>query len=345
VIAIIGILIALLLPAVQAAREAARRMQCTNNLKQIGLGVHNFHDTQDGLPPVVIHSSKGSVFHLIYPYIEQMALYEKIADTATGFLATPVGSGVTSAGDTWYLNNVTDSGERKAHGSVKCYACPSRRRGSAGFALPDGTTGGTGPRADYVAVIAKELESYWAEFSILGTNSGRRVTDFKGALRVSKCTFSGSINGSGYGHHANVTNWEPRDTISWMADGTSNQIVIGEKHIPAYALDSDTQIHKRWDGAYFGAYPLEQVHNVGRLVCGDRSPALAMGPKDPRLPTDTTPHQSGGYSGRYGFGSSHNGIVNFLIGDGSVHGLSVTIQHELLFNLARVNDGNPVTIP
>ena len=81
VIAIIGILIALLLPAVQAAREAARRSQCTNNLKQIGLAMHNYHDTHKKFPygyiesPTLLHR-RTCWFQEIWPYIEQQALYD-----------------------------------------------------------------------------------------------------------------------------------------------------------------------------------------------------------------------------------------------------------------------------
>ncbi|MDR0610081.1 MAG: DUF1559 domain-containing protein, partial [Planctomycetaceae bacterium] len=78
VIAIIGVLIALLLPAVQAAREAARRMQCSNHLKQIGLGIHNFHDTRNGIVPALVNDyRRAAVFVLLYPYVEQQTAYDE----------------------------------------------------------------------------------------------------------------------------------------------------------------------------------------------------------------------------------------------------------------------------
>jgi hypothetical protein len=77
-----GILVALLLPAVQAAREAARRTQCSNNLKQIGLAMHNYHDTWKALPPAYTVDEDGNRLHswrtLILPFVEQQPLYEQI---------------------------------------------------------------------------------------------------------------------------------------------------------------------------------------------------------------------------------------------------------------------------
>src|SRR5213595_509658 len=83
VIAIIGVLVALLLPAVQSAREAARRTQCKNNLKQLGLALHNYEGTHRCFPPGVIWNSTTTTFTtprlnfhcLLFPYIEQNNVY------------------------------------------------------------------------------------------------------------------------------------------------------------------------------------------------------------------------------------------------------------------------------
>lgn len=106
VIAIIGILIALLLPAVQAAREAARRSQCINNFKQVGLAMHNYHDTQKCFPPGMIfywsvsntecgQNDSGSYYGFgwalrVLPHMEQSQIYDQVDWNLASLYATGV---------------------------------------------------------------------------------------------------------------------------------------------------------------------------------------------------------------------------------------------------------------
>ncbi len=96
VIAIIAVLIALLLPAVQQAREAARRAQCKNNLKQLGIALHNYHDTFSGLPPGAIQvfetnaQNEATWISMILPYIDQQPLYNRANfSSCFGCVASP----------------------------------------------------------------------------------------------------------------------------------------------------------------------------------------------------------------------------------------------------------------
>jgi prepilin-type N-terminal cleavage/methylation domain-containing protein/prepilin-type processing-associated H-X9-DG protein len=95
VIAIIAVLIALLLPAVQAAREAARRAQCVNNLKQLGIGMHNFHDTEGTFPFGAFNSPAQSWTFPILPFLEQVAMSNSLNVNAPFYDAR--NSTVTSA--------------------------------------------------------------------------------------------------------------------------------------------------------------------------------------------------------------------------------------------------------
>lgn len=98
VIAIIGVLVGLLLPAVQAAREAARRSSCSNNLKQIGLGIHNFHSAKDKLPssgrPSTASTVRFGFFVQLLPFIEQQKLWEQYDGTVNWSHVNNVNSAV-----------------------------------------------------------------------------------------------------------------------------------------------------------------------------------------------------------------------------------------------------------
>jgi len=136
VIAIIAILIALLVPAVQKVREAAARTQCLNNLKQIGLGAQNYHDTWKRMPMTgnnVINPNDWGAQFVILPYVEQQPMYTLVMNnwitTTTPPAWAPTFTGVTA--------------------SVPIYLCPARTR-RQGYATTGGNSPGfNGPFTDY----------------------------------------------------------------------------------------------------------------------------------------------------------------------------------------------------
>jgi hypothetical protein len=98
VIAIIGVLVALLLPAVQAAREAARRATCSNKVRQLALAVHNINDTFRALPPLAgsfpkNSTDRGTVFYFLLPYIEQKNFWDATVDAQGRHVASNIVQG------------------------------------------------------------------------------------------------------------------------------------------------------------------------------------------------------------------------------------------------------------
>jgi hypothetical protein len=353
VIAIIGILIALLLPAVQAAREAARRMSCTNNLKQMGLGIHNFHDATAGIPPLHVGTaSNASFFGLLYPYIEQEALYEIIKSNSRAAVGIAVAtkSFATSLDNAWWNGtagtgngNLTE-GDRNAFGSVSIYKCPTRRSGN-GVLIFTATINpnwfGSGPRGDYTAVVAAENESGTFNDPVenmvqLGSNSNSA-----GPFRVPSFATSDANR---------FNSWSPILTFDNVSDGLSNQLLIGEKHIPSSKIGSceadmmDVLLGKKkhgWDCSYLTLGSMPVFANL-TYVRYSNYPAKV-----------TYIAKSSDEGANYNFyevqvpsyGGNHAGLANFLVGDGSVHSISATLNINILHYLSSINDGNPASIP
>jgi prepilin-type N-terminal cleavage/methylation domain-containing protein len=350
VIAIIGLLIALLLPAVQAARESARRMSCTNNLRQMGIAVHNFNDSRGALPPSIIARYRMSLFPLLFPYMEQQPLYEKILSLPDDYGDTSEGKFVTGLG--WWGPTVTvgtcslSDADREQFGRVAVYFCPTRARPKPAITKsPAGTTWDkAGPQHDYAivgcqgstATIGINLGDVTAWWQFAGDHDGNDVdpSRLSSPFRISKSDFSLSIRTDG----GLVTKWSPRDKISWWRDGTSNQLLIGEKHFTDEWYIGRCDDNTSGDCTYLTAWQQGRgVDSVTRTF--DKNGAtdrfIAKGKESAGL-------ADGGVS--Y-FGSPHTGICNFLIGDGSVHGLPNTTSSDLLRKLACTRDGQTATLP
>ncbi|MDR1270644.1 MAG: DUF1559 domain-containing protein [Planctomycetaceae bacterium] len=360
VIAIIGALIALLLPAIQAAREAARRMQCANALKQIGIGFHNFHDTQNGLLPVILHVNKPSGFVLLFPYVEQIPMYELLQSKNNNF-------GYDFNKDFWGYNPADarrmSQQDIDAFFSIPTYRCPTRRATGAKDGIYNGTyednttnTSSNGPRGDYAFVAYVNREIYTTvEWQHACGNPGNPFS----ATPADVTTYNERIAAIGSAlrpsmPRAGTTSWQywtSRDTMARFIDGTSNTFIVGEKHINTNNLQkwtSHTATHAEngyaqdcayshsTGGNWGDAWHIRAFHNRGNTG----TYGLARGASD-RLTNEPD---------TAGFGSWHPGICQFLFGDGAVMSIGITTppgshNNKLsLLQLSDVADGGVVNL-
>ena len=358
-IAIIGVLIALLLPAIQAAREAARRMQCQSHLKQIGLAIHNFHDAQKGLPPGGIAMEYANFWFFIYPFVEQQALYD---------IAYSRGFGNTfNAG--WWGNVTTPNGAlgtdaeatRKQFGSVPIYICPTRRGGGSHYVQSEtfpGVAGGNlvpGPMGDY-AMVHMYDRTLISGPNHPSTNENcwhmnwdpayhNHVQPYRSPFRLAATNAQEAPTVA-----TRYASWIPRDTMAMMTDGTSNQILIGEKHIPTGSLgicSTEPNTSDYYSDCGYQSIGQNRGFPAGRSFCsyftGDENSISSAYPLcrpiDHQGALANRPHTV------YGFGSWHPGLCQFVFGDGSIHALTVsTPVNPILFRLSVVDDGRSVDL-
>ena len=347
VIAIIGILIGLLLPAVQAAREAARRMQCTNNLKQIGLAIHNYHDTVKGIPPAMPIWHRITMFGMIFPYAEQAALIECMpaVDQVTYYGWWKGSWGIAKGGG-------LSAEDRKAVSSVSYMVCPTRRTVPAEAVYTnDNAEALPGPQSDYAIVAAVDYNGAYGQtgdpHNYVRVDRTSTVQDnVKEGQEYQRGMFRGGLfAGNDWSHYG------PRDTFSRCVDGLSNQLLVGEKHIPRSKFGLCNQANPSNNG-WSETYDCGYLCHIAGTACGYLLRCVSNYWTDSQTPVCVLQNgiygpndNQNGAAINAGFGSWHPAGCNFLLGDGSVRFISRTTPHKMLAYLGNVSDGNPISLP
>jgi prepilin-type N-terminal cleavage/methylation domain-containing protein len=217
VIAIITVLIAILLPAVQQSREAARRGQCANHLKQIGLAIMNFEQVQQTLPSSRMGPQNATWFIEVLPFMEQATLYNAWNLTNTYYVQQPIAR--TTA--------------------VEAYYCPTRRTPMLSTQYEISSTG------------IPDTQQYPGVVGDYAGNGGQ----FAGSIVDNPlcngvmCQAQWQVNNSDQ-----VLQTQPQTRLRDVTDGTSHTFLVGEKHVP---LSKFGQSGPSWgDGAiYNGDFP------------------------------------------------------------------------------------------
>lgn len=326
VIAIIGILIALLLPAVQAAREAGRRASCSNNLKQLGLALHNYHDTQKTFPPLAIwgipkpdgslpmYAHHHTWLTLILPYMEQTGTYVNINFKLRAWGQPVVGTVVSSLlcpSDMGLGTNPADS-----HGiAITHYG------GSEGFHWWEGPVLGSWNPGVFYASPGGEYYQNCGDlrglFTVTRTNNISAVKDgTSNTIVVEECSSTGFEGGQ----------------IQWYTP--LHPVAMGRRRAGAFVPRSAfvATSYAGWSTNEGGRQaPTSQPDDSGSKSVGwfrtnpymfTPSYLTAWGPND-EWP---------------GASSNHAGILPVLLADGSAQAMSLNIDWRLYACLNSLND-------
>jgi prepilin-type N-terminal cleavage/methylation domain-containing protein len=210
VIAIIAILIALLLPAVQQAREAARRTQCRNNLKQIGLAIHNYHDSHNCFPPgyIAVIPTDMNVKNanvMLLPYLDQAPLYNQINQNI------PMMTGLTAYPAAELARN-----EALGRTTLTVFMCPSSPAPPVDtYTFPAGAFNASPPYLPQTVTFTAARTDYTGTTGVRGTFGNIAYNNNQGGDREGMLRMAGTG-----GDVARM-----RDVV----DGTSNTFMIGER--------------------------------------------------------------------------------------------------------------------
>jgi prepilin-type N-terminal cleavage/methylation domain-containing protein len=316
VIAIIAILIALLLPAVQQAREAARRTQCRNNLKQIGLALHNYHDaherfpfgTRGGISWTQVGIKDGTNWRVsLLPYLDQAPVYNTLNFSGS------FGAG-TSAAVAYMGGNTALSGL-----VLQVYLCPSStlERFPQSYINNGGGTGsfnnqGNGLCIHYVGIQGAAPNFGWTP-----------QTGFRDC-------------GHGWSCDQGMMAVNDSKRIRDATDGTSNTIFIAEQSgLSQQGTNRTSNYYGGWSGA-------RNQQKITDSACADH---WQTGTTCVRHPPNSKIGDAGNghpYRNNTVINSFHTGGVHILLGDGAVRFLSDNIDFQSLKKLAIRDDSQVV---
>ncbi len=310
VIAIIAILIGLLLPAVQKVREAAARVKCQNNLKQIGLALHNYHDAVGKLP-VGSHDDDGRSWAWrvsLLPHMEQGAIFAALQNDPANFWLPPNNGGGSNGLNVDTISasseiNLT-AGGGVARTPLSVFVCPSD-------VLPQADNDG------------------YAKSNYVG-NSGNRVSWTSGGWNTCANPNGSQQNGVLLYANNNNSTWVVR--FGEVSDGLSNTVFVGEASISANVTPSNISD---------GAFPTWVGGNNNGGCNGWRTGGNALRLMDATFALN----RRTGDESNASFGSSHTGGANFLFGDGAVRFVPDGVDPLVYSAIASRNGNEAAQLP